>query len=56
MYRGVDLIKTLDLKKLYRTAIYDLQINCMFGNMYPNVVSIDNDPYFVRLLFRYLTA
>ena len=26
--------------------VYDLQVNCMFGNMYPNVVSIDNGPYF----------
>ena len=34
--------------------LYDLQINCMFGNMYPNVVSIDNGPYFV--LFRDLTV
>ena len=33
--------------------MYDLLVNCMFGNMYPNVVSIDNGPHFV--LFRDLT-
>ena len=35
-------------------CIYDLQINCMFGNMHPNVVTIDNGPYLV--LFRDLTV
>ena len=27
--------------------VYDFQVNCMLGHMYPNVVSIDNGPYFV---------
>ena len=34
--------------------LYDLQVNCVFGNMYPNVVSIDNGLHFV--LFRDLTV
>ena len=37
-----------------REVIYDLQVNCMFGNMYyPTAVTIDNGPYFV--LFRDLS-
>ena len=45
-YRGLDLIGGLHSKYSCREVIYDLQGNCMFGNMYPNVVSIDNGPYF----------
>ena len=38
-----------------REVMHDLQVNCMFGNMYyyPTAVSIDNGPYFV--LFRDLS-
>ena len=52
--QGVRLNRDTTCKVAHREVIYDLQVNCMFGNMYPNVVSIDNGPYFV--LFRGLTV
>ena len=54
MYRGVDLIWSVHSKYSCREVIYDLQVNCMLGNMHPNVLSIDNGPYFA--LFRDLTV
>ena len=62
----VDLIGALDSKYLCIVVIghtvcrevichmIALQVNCMFGNMSPNVLNIDNGSYFV--LFRDLTV
>ena len=47
--QGVRLNRDTTCKVVQREVIYDLQVNFMFGNMYPNVVSIDNGPYFVFL-------
>ena len=47
--QGVRLNRETTRKVVHREVIYDLQVNCMFGNMYPNAVSIDNGPNFVLL-------
>ena len=39
---------------MQRGHTLDLQVNCILRNIYPDVVSIDSDPYIV--LFRGLTA
>ena len=56
LIQGVDLIGRLHSKYncSHAEKSYDLQVNCKFGNMYPNVVSTGNGPYFV--LFRDLTV
>ena len=52
--QGVRLNRDTTCKVVHREVIHDLQVNCMFGNMYPNGVSIGNGLYFV--LFRDLTV
>ena len=42
------------MQRSHMSYMIFIQANCMFGNMYPNVVSADNGPYFV--LFRDFTV
>ena len=46
---GARLNRDTTCEVVHREVIYDLQCNCMFGNMYPDVVNIDNGPYSVLL-------